>query len=56
MDDHIPFLEIACNKEQAIKIIKENDEFEKVELRKTQSYMKCNEEYTLFIEYPEYYR
>lgn len=55
MDDHIPFLEIACNKEQAIKIINEN-EFEKVELRKTQSYNVCPEEYTLFVEYPEYYR
>ena len=55
MDDHIPFLEIACNKEQAIKIINEN-EFEKVELRKTQSYNVCPEEYSIFIEYPEFYR
>ncbi len=53
--DEIPFIEIICSHEQAVKIITDH-KFEQIELNKIQDYMVENGEYILYINYPEYYR
>lgn len=51
MSDYIPFLEITCTKQQIINIIDGDNEIEEIKLQK-----KNENEYKLYIEFPEFYR
>ena len=51
MSDYIPYLEITCTKEQVISILNGDNEIEEIKLQK-----KNENEYKLYIEYPDYYR